>query len=432
MKRSFKYISGILLLTMLLFSISCKKDFTDPSAVRDDQAFTSPQAVTGIAVGLQKKYSTNRAGTYYNIVAANGFTTYELLLLNQGNLPETQLNTGGGSVDGTNTILGNVWTASNKIIFDADNIINYTKTLGDKGYASGLLAYTSIFKALSIGTMSMFWPEVPVGIGQNVGFMDRQEGFKLAIAVLDTAINAVAANAISAKFLTNIPVGIDIPNTLLALKARYALYLGNYDLALATANSVDLTKKSVFNFDPVFLNPIFETATSTNNVFQPIDSTLGLPVGIQPDLNDKRVPFYTSINTSIAPRFRINGFGAANLTPIPIYLPGEMILIKAECYARKHDVDNGLKALNLVVTKLPSADLYGVGAALPEIIGPIAEGDLLTQIYRNRCIEMYMFGLKLEDERRFGRPLAERKRNLFPYPFAERDNNPNTPPDPSF
>jgi hypothetical protein len=57
---------------------------------------------------------------------------------------------------------------------------------------------------------------------------------------------------------------------------------------------------------------------------------------------------------------------------------------------------------------------------------------LLTQIYRNRCIELYLSGLKLEDMRRFARPLTERKRNFFPYPFRERDGNTNTPPDPSF
>ncbi|MEY3620470.1 MAG: hypothetical protein RLZZ391_836, partial [Bacteroidota bacterium] len=44
----------------------------------------------------------------------------------------------------------------------------------------------------------------------------------------------------------------------------------------------------------------------------------------------------------------------------------------------------------------------------------------------------YMSGLKLEDMRRFGRATTERKRNFFPYPFKERDGNPNTPADPSF
>jgi hypothetical protein len=43
-----------------------------------------------------------------------------------------------------------------------------------------------------------------------------------------------------------------------------------------------------------------------------------------------------------------------------------------------------------------------------------------------------MSGLRLEDTRRFERPATEKRRNLLPYPFLERDNNPNTPTDPSF
>ena len=89
------------------------------------------------------------------------------------------------------------------------------------------------------------------------------------------------------------------------------------------------------NFDAVSINPIFETATSTNNVFQPIDSTFGLPPALSQRLTDKRVHFYTSINTAVAPRFRVSGFGATSTTPWPYYLPGEMTLIKAEAYAGK-------------------------------------------------------------------------------------------------
>jgi hypothetical protein len=43
-----------------------------------------------------------------------------------------------------------------------------------------------------------------------------------------------------------------------------------------------------------------------------------------------------------------------------------------------------------------------------------------------------MSGQKLEDMRRFGRPVTEFKRNFMPYPLRERDNNINTPPDPPF
>jgi hypothetical protein len=157
---------------------------------------------------------------------------------------------------------------------------------------------------------------------------------------------------------------------------------------------------------------------------------MGLPAGLKPDPADKREPFYIAIKSS--PRFRIAGFDTALLAARPIYLPGEIMLIKAEAYARQDDLTNGLDQLNGVVTKQPSADLYKVGAALPPIGGPLSKDDLLTQIYRNRCIELFMSGLKLSDEKRFGRPAGERKRSYLPFPYVERNGNPNTPIDPVF
>jgi len=328
-------------------------------------------------------------------------------------------------------MLTTFWTTCNKVIYDADQVISNAKNLADKNYASGLIAYASIFKALSIGDMAEFWEKVPSGTGLNVNFIDRIDGYKKAIGVLDEAIATISANAISSAFLSNIPAGIDIANTLHALKARYSLFAGLYSQALAEANLVDLTKKSTFNFDALSNNPLYEIATATNNVVQPKDSTFGLPPSLAPSLTDGRVPFYTSINATTAPRFRINGFGAAATTAIPVYLPGEMILIKAEAYARAAtpDLVNATLELNKVVTK--NNDIYGVNANQPPV-APATVQALLDEIYRQRCIELFMSGLKLEDMRRFNRPTSERKRNLMPYPLRERDNNPNTPPDPAF
>ncbi len=194
---------------------------------------------------------------------------------------------------------------------------------------------------------------------------------------------------------------------------------------------VDLSKKSTMNYNTLALNPIFESATATNNVFQPIDSTMGLPVDLAPDLADQRIPFYIGINATIAPRHRIKGFYASGSSMVPIYLPGEMMLIKAEAYARQDMLPEAITELNNVITKEPADDIYGVGAGLAAFGGTTKE-EILTEIYRQRCIELFMSGLKLEDMRRFERPVEERKRNFFPYPFAERDNNPNTPDDPEF
>ena len=423
-------LNGVLVF-FIISCASCKKDYVNPSAATDQQVFSSARGLTGVATGLQRVYSAGRASSVYNLVTGDAFLTNQVSILNQGNTSEYQLFLGGGSVDGTNGILGSLWTSSNKIIYDADQVITNAENLADKSYSSGLIAYSSIFKALAIGNMAMFWEKVPEGIGANVNFISRVDGFTQAIATIDKALAAVNAAAISPSFISNIPAGIDIVNTLNALKARYSLFAGNFAQALTAANAVDLTKKSTLNYDAINLNPIFETVTSTNNVYAVIDSVMGLPASVQPTAGDERVPFYVSTNAT-APRFRVKGFGGTTTASFPVYLPGEIILIKAEAYARQNQLTQAVTELNKILTKTPASDPFGVGANLGPYAGAVTQADILLEIYRQRRIELFMSGLSLEDMRRFNRPNTEKKRNFFPYPFRERDNNPNTPADPSF
>lgn len=425
-----KLSSWCILALMLMQAVSCKKNYTDPSKAPVEDALTTARGLTGVAVGLQRVYTFQRASSLYTQITTDGFATRQLNIINQGNTAEYQLFLGGTAVDGTNTILAGLWINSNKIIFDANNVLRNAPALADKGYASGLIAYASLFKALAIGNLAMNWDHVPDTIGANVTFITSAEAFTKAIGILDNALATIAANPMSTQFLANIPAGIDIVNTLHALKARYALNVGNNALALTEANAVNLTIKSTFNFDAITLNPIWETATSTNNVYQPVDSTMGLPPALAPSLTDKRVPFYITVNPTSAQRFRINGFASTSASAWPIYLPGEMMLIKAEASARQNNLPDAIIYLNQVLTKKPTDDPFGVGADQPVYTGAVTQAALLTEIYRNRSIELYMSGLRLQDQRRLERPLAERKRNYMPYPFVERDNNSNTPADP--
>lgn len=431
--------NSLIIITGSVLMMGCKKDFVNPNDATQAQTLSNPIGLTGVAVGVQKQYSTGRAGSLYNLVCANGFSTFELSNRNTGNVDETNLFNGGASVDGNNAVVGNLWANSCKVIYDADNVIRYAAKLGDKGYAAGLIGYASIFKALALGNLSEFWEKIPdtIAVGNTAKFIDRVAGFNKAVATIDAALSFIAANPISSALAANIPAGIEIPNTLSALKARYSLFAGNYSAALAAANAVNLTIKSEMRFDAVSQNPIFNVSTSTNNVFQVRDSTFGLPVALRPATSDKRILFYMSINTAAAPRWRINGFGAALSSSWPIYLPSEITLIKAECFARAAtpDLTNAVVELNKILTKTPAADPYGIGADQPAYSGTLDQASVLAEIYRNRCIELYMQGWKMEDLRRFGRSNVanvEKNRNFYPYPFRERDNNTNTPADPLF
>ena len=429
--KKIQYIIQSAFLLGIVSLTSCKKEFVNPNAPTTDQVFSSSRGLVGANIGIQRTFSFGGASVLYGVVTANAFTTNEVILMNSGNIPEFQLSRGGANVDPTNAILGNIWTNSNKVIYDANTVIKAAESLNDKGYASGLIAHASILKAMAIGSMSMFWEKVPSTTGANVTFLDRSNGFANAIATIDNALSKISANPISASYVSDAVAGIDYVNTLHALKARYLLFSGKYADALTAANLVDLIKRSTFNYDAVSTNPIFTVATATNNVYQPVDSTLGLPAALAPTAGDGRIAFYTSINTTVLPRFRINGFYNTTTTGIPLYLPSEITLIKAEASARTGNLSAALTELNKVITKTTAADPFRIGANLPASTASTADA-ILTEIYKNRCIELFMSGLKLEDMRRFGRANAERKRNFFPYPFRERDGNINTPADPSF
>src|SRR4249920_500303 len=83
---------------LLIFQSSCKKNFVNPNAATSQQVLSSPQGLTGVAVGLQKYYTAGRASSLYNRVNINGLITKEMGVLNQGNTGEYQLQQGGGSV----------------------------------------------------------------------------------------------------------------------------------------------------------------------------------------------------------------------------------------------------------------------------------------------------------------------------------------------
>lgn len=427
--------TGLLAFLSVSLLGSCKKNYSNPNAAGANEVFTSPNGIMGVAIGVQQTYSRNVTRFMADV---NGLTTKETFVVNVGNLSETQLQSGGPSVDNNNAILNAMWNNAAKTVYDADNVLRAANNLEDRGFASGLIGYASIFKALSMGVFYLYYQNVPDSIGDNhtpTTFIPREQGLLKIINLINSALAIISSNPISSDFLNSLPEGMDVINTLNALKARFSLYAGDYSNAISAVNSVDLSKAVTFDFDPASPNPIFQTVTSTNNVYQPIDSTLGLPTGLRPDLTDQRIPFYTTINSTINPRFRLNGFWNSATKGIPVYFPGEMRLIKAESLLRQSspDIPQALDIINDILKKSPSGDPLGIGANISAgFTGSADVNALLTEIYRNRCIEMFHSGLKLEDMRRFNRPENERGRNFFPYPLDERNNNPNLPADPPF
>ncbi len=428
------------LLALTITQNGCNQEYLNPSAASEQQVVNSPDGLVTLVNGMQFRYTFGRTGVIYNAVGAGGLATRELRVLNAGNTDELFLEQGFQSVQGSNALIRNLWTSAQLtrntadiVLANADRVI-----VGDAALRSGVVAYASVFKALSLGTTAQFFQQAPTTTGTNAPFVARDQLLKAAITQLESAATLIATTPPSAAFAARVPAGIDLPNTIQALIARYSLFAGDYDKALAAAARVSLTVRSSFAFDDNSQNPVFFTAFSNANVFAPVNTSFGLTGALVPDPADRRLPFYFRTAPTAIQNLG-TGFYTANNAPVPVYLPGEILLIRAEAFARKNDLTNAVVELNKVLTKTPAQDVWAVGAGLPAYAGAQTSAAVLTEIYRNRQIELAFQGFRLEDSRRFGRSgpettpaaNAERTRNFLPYPFTERDNNTSTPTDPA-
>ena len=277
-----------------------------------------------------------------------------------------------------------------------------------------------------------------------------------AIDNLNDAQSVFANNSNAEGVINNlVSFEFSILDVIHALKARYQIELGHYQQAYDEANLVDLTKRSVWSYDGGSIkNPIFSALVdpAATLSYKPYED-LGLTGAQAPELGDLRVDFYlqdfagTDINCGNSVD-NPEGFWTTDASPIPVYLPGEMLLIKAEAKARMGGASlaDAVTLLNQVRQKTPANDVFGVGASLGAWTGNATDQQaVLDEIYKNYAIELYMQGQRWPIHRRFypgyldsvdwntaDACSLERVNNYYPYPQSERSNNPNCPSDPNF
>lgn len=427
-----KKILNIIFLSSLLIGTGCKKEFSNPNAPTQEDVFSSSDGMVRVIVGIKNRFAVNSLGTasIFQAISTSGLSTKELVVQNAGNADLAQLENGGTNLGPNNGVISSLWSTSNIVNSEAQKLITNSDKIGDVNLKNAIRIYGHLYKAMALGTMAAFWEKVPINTGDNAIFSTRAEALAQAVLLLDQAFTLLSSTTVPASFTNQVGAEIDLRNTLLALSARYNMMLLNNDAAIAKASAVDLTKRSTFFYNNVNPNPVFRSGVTSANVYG-IRADFGLSGALLPDVNDKRRIFHLVKNAANG-----SGFFLSDATSIPIYQPGEMLLIQAEAYARKNQLILAKSFLDMVLTKTPAQDAFGVGADLLPYAGVMDQPSLLLEIYKNRCIELYLSGMKLEDSRRFARPgpgsgTPERTRNYYPYPQQERDGNSNTPADPA-
>jgi hypothetical protein len=427
---------GLVAFAATLGAAACSLNVTDPNSASEDKVLQSQDAIQALAVGLQQYYANNVLGTLY---INTGVTSRELTI-NETYLGQVAIEDGGDQLDGSIGEMSSIFGGEMEVMRTSELLLEQVPQIAfDPGTRSGILALAHFYTAKAIGDLTTVFEQVPVHSDpdENAAFFSRNDALAVAIAHLDSAAAILADTAPSTLFDSKIRSSrLDLVNTINAYRARYQLFKGDLDEALAASEEVDPAATSFFSYDAQNLNPFFEDLVQSRSYAARDD--LGSPLT---EAGDKRVSFFLTSDPAVSnpkeyPIDLLTGFFTTGSSPIPAYIPGEMILIRAEVYTRQHDYGKAVAAIDSIRTKTAAQDPLGLGADLPAYSGAETEDALLTEIYRQRAAELYLQGLRLEDSRRLGRPgppasLDERNRNYYPYPDQERRNNPNTPPNPA-
>ena len=421
--------------------LSCELDITNPNAASEDQVFNTKDGLTALAIGVRQTYSTSALSS---AILTPSVTTRETAIMTTfANLEE--LEEGAAKLSGENGYTARLFTRIMKTKGMAESLIaNVDNVSMEAGTASGLRAWGQLFKAMCLGHLAHNFEQVAINndLNNNAAFSDRTAALNEAISLLNSAVSSLESTPPSADFISSVGSDIDLLNSCYAMLSRYNVAVGNSAGAVAAADKVDLTSTSIFTYDGQNPNPVYTEMFDGTVSYAP-RADFGLPASLAADPADGRIAFYIDpdstgnslnnlpVSVMMAPFFN------SSTASIPVYLPGEVMLNKAEALARDGKISDGIDVLNQVRNKTAADDAFGLGAGLTDTFSGNAD-ELLEEIYKNRRLECFLIGTSLDDSRRFGRPQpptttdlsSERSRNFYPYPDTERASNANTPPDP--
>lgn len=420
----------------MLALAGCSLDLQNPNAPTEEQVTTSPDGVIALATGLQGRFATS----YFNYAYMAGLVTDEFAATSAALISISDAEQ--GAVPSGTGIADNVFNSIYRTVRTADDLLNGANALGaqfDAGTKSGLQVLAYMLKAEALGEAIQSYQKLPIKtFGETApAYVTRTQALPYVRALLDSAVTILAATPPSAFFTTSILTpGVSLTNTLNLLRARYARMAGDDATALAAVNLVARTGTaalSVLTFPAPSVNPYANVTGGTNGIAVRRQWRLSmLP-------EDRRFQYFVVPSTTLSGRVGAlldpwNRY--ANPTaPLPVYLPDEALLIKAEALANQNQLSAAQAVLDSVRTDCTGGrGLDDPKACLPALTAPLTQAQLLTEIYTQRRYELLGTGLRWEDARRRGAvrgPFAapgvptDAQRCWLPYAVGDRNANPN-------
>ncbi|MBL0171845.1 MAG: RagB/SusD family nutrient uptake outer membrane protein [Gemmatimonadaceae bacterium] len=415
---------------------ACSLDLQNPNAPTEAQVTTSADGVIALATGLQSRFATS----YFNYAYAAGLVTDEFSATSAALISISDAEQ--GSVPSGTGIADNVFNSVYRTVRTADDLLNGADALSaqfDAGTRAGLRALALTLKAEALGEALQSYQTIPIatfGVTAPT-YVSRSVALPYVRGLLDSAATIIAAAPPSSFFTTSILTpGVSLSNVIQLYRARYARMANDDAAALAAANLVARTGTaalSVLTFPAPTVNPFANVTGGTNGIAPRRNWRLSMTGG------DQRFAYFVTPSTALtgrigAPLDNWNRY-ASTQAPLPLYLPDEALLIKAEALART----NQLSAAQAVIDSVRTDCTGGRGlddpkACLTPLTGALTQSQLLDEIYLQRRYELFSSGLRWEDARRRGAirgpasspniPL-DGQRCWLPYSIGDRNANPN-------
>jgi starch-binding outer membrane protein, SusD/RagB family len=425
----------------LLALPACNLTLENLNAPTEGQVTGTTDGVYALATGLQGRF----AQSYGSFAYMAGLVTDEFASVSAALISISDAEQGAVA---PGTLIGeNVFNTAYRTVRTADDLLAGANTLSsgiDAGTRSGLRALAWALKAEALGAALQSYQRIPINTyGETQPqYVARAEALVHIRALLDSAAAEISSVPPSAFFNNSILTpGVNLPNLVHLLRARYARMANDHDAALSAANVVarsGLGAISQLTFPAPAVN-FFAAVTGGPNGIGPRRQ-----FRLSMDAADLRWQYFVIPSATATGRVGAlldlwNRYSNPQ-SPMPIYYPDEALLIKAEALASQGSIAAAQAALDSVRTDCPGGrGLDDPKACLPALVGQLSQADLITEIYVQRRYELFGTGLRWEDARRRNAvrgPVAapgvpmDAQRCWLPYAIGDRNANPNVPPDP--
>lgn len=415
---------------------ACNLDLQNPNQPNEEQVVSNVDGVIALATGLQGRFAASYGAFAYTAgLVTDEFAATSAALISISDAEQGAVAPGTGIAD---LVFGSIY----RTVRTADDLIAGTNALSaqiDPGTASGLKALAWTLKAESLGEALQSYQKIPVQTFGVVSpeYVSRTQALVVVRALLDSAAQTLTTTPPSTFFNNSILTpGLNLTNMVQLYRARYARIANDQATALAASNLVART-------GPAAISQLTFPAPAVNPYAAVTGGTSGIAVrrqfrtSMQPQ--DQRFSYFVTPSTTLVGRVGalLDPFNrwANPQAPLPVYMPDEALLIKAEALVSQGNLAGAQAALDSVRTDCTGGrGLDDPKACLPPLSGQLAQADLLTEIYTQRRYELFGTGVRWEDARRRSAirgPVAapavpfEGQRCWLPYSLGDRNANPN-------